>query len=184
VGFCSYSSEKNGEKGNAMSISIKSRSIDLMNPIDQIEALLSMNDFQVMKEADDELIVKMKQAGIEYTLMFFWREELDILFFTIFSPFRVPQDRFMGFIELMNKINERVMVGQFSVTEDIGMITYRNALMTRGTSYLSEDQIQDLIEYGLEEYQRFVPAFDVMMGKNPNPTMAFDVAFFETEGEA
>lgn len=167
-----------------MSLSIKARAIDLVNPIDQIQALLSLNDFDVIKEAEDELIVKVDHANMEFTLMFFWREELDILFFTIFSPYKVAPERFQGYIQLMNKINERVMVGQFSVTEDIGMITYRNALMTRGMNHLSEDQIQDLIEFGLEEYQRFIPAFDYMMGDDPNPSHAFEIAYFETEGEA
>lgn len=167
-----------------MSLSIKARAIDLINPIDQIQALLALNDYDVIKEDEDELIVKIEQANIVYTLMFFWREELDILFVTIFSPYQVPPALHQSFLQLMNKINERVMVGQFSITEDIGMITYRNALMTRGMNHISEDQIQDLIEYGVEEYQRFIPAFDYMLGDSPNPNYAFEIAYFETEGEA
>ena len=167
-----------------MSLSLAENLDDLSNPLDCIEEILMSREWVFDRISEDVLHVDVTGRWCDYRLHFMWRDELSILHFTILFDIKVPTKKRPVLYELLAKANEKLWFGHFSFIQEQSIPCYRHALPFRGTLRMTSEQIEDLVEIALDECERFYPAFQMVIWDNKTIDQAFEVALFETLGEA
>jgi hypothetical protein len=64
------------------------------------------------------------------------------------------------------------------------MPTFRHTLLLRGSSGATSEQLADLVEYAINESERFYPAFQFVIWGGKSPREAVSAAILDTVGEA
>ncbi|MEQ8344353.1 MAG: YbjN domain-containing protein [Sneathiellaceae bacterium] len=154
------------------------------HPMDLVEQLVVDQEWPFDRQGEDDLTVGVGGQFSEYQLWFSWRHELDALQFCCCFDMKVPGLKRKEVHGLLAMINEKVSVGHFDIWPGEGVILFRHSLLLRGTGGATSEQIQDLVEIGLNESERFYPSFQYVVwgGKTPEDSLA--AALLEPVGEA
>jgi hypothetical protein len=75
-------------------------------------------------------------------------------------------------------------LGCFGMWDDEGLPMFRHALPLRGAGAPSIEQLEDLLDTGICECERFYPAFQYVIWGGKSATDAVKLAMIETAGEA
>ena len=100
------------------------------------------------------------------------------------APDRVRLGRGREVGEVLMRINEKLLVGHFDIWLDDGMPVFRHAVLLRGMSGASVEQIEDVTDIALAESERFYPAIQFVLWGGKSPAEAIEAAMMETAGEA
>lgn len=153
------------------------------NPLDLIEEIILEHEWSFDRQGEDELTVGIGGKWCDYQLCFAWRPEVSALQFSCAFDLKVPEPRRRDLHTLIVMLNERLWIGHFDLWQDEGVIIYRHTLLLRGIEPNNE-QIEDLVEIGISESERFYPAFQFAIWGGKSPKEAIEAAMLETVGEA
>ncbi len=156
----------------------------LSNPLDLIEELVIANDWPFQRSADDEILVEIGGRWTDYRLFFVWQEEASALQFCCRLDTRVPAKNRGAINDLLSRINERLWIGHFDVSAEEETIMFRHALLLRGVSGVSPEQVEDMVELALVECERFYPAFQLVIWGGKTADEAMTAAILDPVGEA
>lgn len=154
------------------------------NPLDMIEEIVSEHEWPFDRQGDDELTVGVTGKWCDYQLWFSWRPEVGALQFSCAFDLKPPEPRRRDLHSLIVMLNEKLWIGHFDLWGDEGLLVYRHALLLRGSGGPNSEQIEDLVEIGLSECERFYPAFQFAVWGGKSPREAIEAAMLETVGEA
>ena len=154
------------------------------NPLDLIEELVIANDWPFQRSADDEILVEISGRWTDYRLFFVWQEDAYALQFCCRLDAKVPAKVRSTINDLLASINERLWVGHFDVSIEEDSIMFRHALLLRGVSGVSAEQVEDLVELALAECERFYPAFQLVIWGGKSAEEAMTAAILDPIGEA
>jgi hypothetical protein len=154
------------------------------SPIDLIEEIVEANEWPHDRSGDDEIIVEVSGRWCDYRLLFVWQDDLAVLHFSASFDMKVPKGRRTVIHELLATVNEKLWLGHFDICAETSLPMYRHALLLRGTSGVSVEQVEDLVETALTECERFYPAFQLVIWGGKAPDEAITAAMIEPMGEA
>jgi len=154
------------------------------NPLDLVEQIVADHEWPFDRQGSDELTVGVTGRYCEHQMWFSWREELGALSFTCAFDMKVPPPRKRDLHSLLAYVNEKALIGHFDHWSEEGMVVFRQALLLRGGLGATPEQIEDLMEIGLGECERFFPAFQFLVWGGRTPEDAVAAAMFDTVGEA
>lgn len=155
-----------------------------LNPLDLIEEIVTEHEWPFDRQGDDELTVGVAGKWCDYQLWFSWRADVGALQFSCAFDMKVSDQRRRDLHSLIVLLNEKMWIGHFDLWSDEGLIVYRHALLLRGGAGPTPEQIEDLVEIGLSESERFYPAFQFAVWGGKSPREAIEAAMLETVGEA
>ena len=159
-------------------------SVAPLNPLDLIEELVVANDWPFQRSADDEILVEIGGRWTDYRLFFVWQEEASALQFCCRLDAKVPPKARRAINDLLARVNERLWLGHFDVSAEEESIMFRHALLLRGVSGVSPEQVEDLVELALVECERFYPAFQLVIWGGKGAEEAMTAAILDPVGEA
>lgn len=154
------------------------------NPIDCLEDLLSAQAWTFQRVDEDALLTEIAARWQRYPVQFLWRQDCDMLVFACNYSFQVGVRQRSALFRLLVRINDGLMAGCFNYAARENMLSYRNSLLVRGQEAVNREQLQDLIEIGVNECERYYLAFDLLLNQQQTPEQAYEAAVFETVGEA
>ncbi len=154
------------------------------NPIELVEQIAGAQGWPFERGSDDEVTMEMSGRWTDYRVFFSWIDDLCALHFACAFELTVPDHRRSAFNDTLAKVNEQLAVGHFDLWADRGLPVFRHAVLLRGVSSVSVEQIEDLVEIGMLECERFYPAFHYVVWGGKTPEEAVDAAMIETVGEA
>ena len=154
------------------------------NPLDQIERIVSANEWTFDRRSDQEMAVQVPGHWCDFSLYFAWNEEVDAIHFTCALDMRVPSEKKAPIYELLSLINERMWLGYFGMWSEEGLPMFRHTMPLRGTRGASCEQMEDLVETALMECERFYPAFQYVIWGGKSAIEAIATAMIDTVGEA
>jgi hypothetical protein len=154
------------------------------NPIDLIEQIAGAQGWVFERSADYEMAAEISGRWTDYRLFFSWLDDICAMHFACAFELTVPGHRRAPFNALMARVNEQLAVGHFDLWADRGLPVFRHAMLLRGASGASVEQVEDLVEISLVESERFYPAFNYVVWGGKTPEEAFDAAMVKTVGEA
>jgi hypothetical protein len=163
---------------------LKERLTPTANPMELIEQVAGAQGWTVERSGDDEVAIEIVGRWTDYRLFFSWIDDLCAIHFACAFELTVPDHRRTAFNELLARINEQLAVGHFDLWADRGLPVFRHTMLLRGASAASVEQIEDLVEIGLIESERFYPAFHYVVWGGKTPEEAVNAALIETVGEA
>ncbi|HUW80395.1 MAG TPA: YbjN domain-containing protein [Acidocella sp.] len=154
------------------------------NPLDLVEQIIDANDWAFDRRSDSDMAAEAPGKWCDYGLYFSWSHEISVMHFSCAFDLKAPVKRRTALYELLAKANEKLWIGHFGMDEDTGMPIYRHSILLRGTPTASAESIEDLVDIGLTECERFFPAFQFALWEGKSPDDALEAAMLECVGEA
>lgn len=168
-----------------MTIAVSAETVvEVYNPLDVIEEIVIANEWPHDRSSDDEMIVEISGRWCEYRLLFIWQEDIGALHFSCSFDLKVPKGRRQAIYELLASVNEKMWLGHFDICSNSSLPMFRHALTLRGTSGLSSEQVEDLVDSAVTESERFYPAFQLVIWGGKTAEEAMAAAMIEPVGEA
>jgi len=163
---------------------IESDELKVLNPLDDIEELVSTNDWPFERPRKDEMTVWVSGGWSTYQLWFLWRTEPDILYVSASFDVKVPKRRRADAHHLLSLVNERTWIGHFALSPSDDLVTFRYAQLLPKRAGVEGPFLESLIEIALTECERYFPAFQFVLWGGKTPPQAMAAALLETQGEA
>src|ERR1700737_2861469 len=154
------------------------------NPIDLVEEIVIANDWAHDRASEEELVVEISGRWCDYRMYFVWQEELCALHFSCGFDMKVPKGRRSAVYELLALANEKLWLGHFDLSAEENSPAFRHAVLLRGISAASAEQVEDLVDIALSECERFYPAFQFVVWGGKSPSQAIASAMIDPVGEA
>ncbi|MGY9005969.1 MAG: YbjN domain-containing protein [Alphaproteobacteria bacterium] len=154
------------------------------HPIDLVENLVIANQWSCDRVAMDELAIEIAGRWCDYRLFFAWHGEAQALHFSLALDLRVEPKKRDAVSGLLALINEKLWLGHFDLWSEDGLPMFRYAILLRGTSGPTPEQIEELVSVALCESDRFYPAFQFVLWGGKEPAEAIACAMVDPVGEA
>jgi len=133
---------------------------------------------------DDELAVEVAGRWCDYRLFFAWHREAAAIHFSLALDIRVPRAKHREVGSLLAMINEKLWLGHFDLWSEDGLPMFRYAVLLRGTTGPSAEQIEELVNIAISESDRFYPAFQFVIWGGKSAEEAIACAVIDPVGEA
>jgi hypothetical protein len=155
-----------------------------LNPIDVVEDVIHSKKWTFSRADDHELVAEITSAWCQYRLYFTWSEQIKAISFTITFDLKFPQNKSSEAQELLALINEKLWIGHFDITSKNGIPAYRHTVLSIPENEMLHHQLEDLVDIGIYECEKYYPAFQLVLFEDTNPIKALDISTFETIGQA
>lgn len=156
----------------------------LSNPLDLMEQLASVHGWMFERTSDQDLAIEVHGHWCDYRIFATWHDDARALLFACAFDMRIPEFKRRDMADLLVRINEKLLIGHFDLWVDDGIPVFRHAVLLRGISGASVEQIEDITDVALAESERFYPAIQFVLWGGKSPTEAIEAAILETVGEA
>ena len=97
---------------------------------------------------------------------------------------KIPESMRGPIYEILSLINENLWMGHFDVTSKTGVPAYRNTVLIRKKNLENIKIIEDLVDIGINECERFYPSFQMVLWDCYSPKKAVSICLMETKGRA
>ena len=154
------------------------------NPLDLLEEIVSANEWAFDRSSDSEMMVQFPGNWCDYQLYFSWNEDLSAMHFSCVMDMRVPERRRNVVFELLARINAKLWLGHFDLTDNQNAPVFRHTTLLRGARGASVEQLEDLVDIALTECEQFYPAFQFVVWGGKSASDAMEAALLDTAGEA
>jgi len=155
-----------------------------LNPLDIAEQLFEDRDWLFDRPVDEELVAEVATSWCNYRVWLTWQPDLQVLIFSCSFDAKYSEKHRKALYPLLASVNEKLWLGHFDICSTEGTITFRHALLLRGGSGASHQQIEDLMDIAITECDRFFPAFQSVAWGGNTPQDALDIALMDPVGEA
>ena len=166
-----------------MPVSISSHKRERFNPIDQVEDILSPNDWFFDRRSDKEMAVEVPGSWCDFGLFFSWSENLNALHFSCALDMRVQPEIITKVYELVAKLNERLWIGHFAVWIEEGIPMFRHTINCNPDE-IDSSHIRNLINIAIRECNQYYPAFQFVIWGGKTVDNALSRSIIETQGQA
>jgi hypothetical protein len=154
------------------------------HPLDVVERFAVDKDFAFDRDHEDEIAISTSGALAEYHIAFTWLEDVEAVHIACAFDLKVPERRRTEVLGLVSLINEQLWVGHFDLWSREHVVMFRHAQVLAGGAKVSGRQCAALLENAIEACDRFYQAFQFVVWAGKSAREAFEVAIFETDGEA
>jgi len=154
------------------------------NPLDALEKIAEDNRWSVERSEEDELVLDVPGGWCTYRLYFVWQPEYSALQFCAQTDLSVSGGATGAMAELLSAVNARLWLGHFLLGEDEAAPVFRYTLLLSGHDGATMDQLEDLIDLGVAECERYYPAFHLAATEGLSADQAMAGAIIDVHGEA
>ncbi|WP_020591107.1 YbjN domain-containing protein [Kiloniella laminariae] len=154
------------------------------NPIDVIEEWVLDCNWDFERESDFELMVVIDGIWCPLHLHFQWQSELEAMFFACHGEVEIPQEVYSQICELLMNVNNQLWLGHFDLIPETGSPAFRHTVPLRGQQAFNGDLTEDLVATALAEWDRLVPAIQLVCAGDAVESAGVDLALMEVAGEA
>lgn len=155
-----------------------------INPIDDIEDIVSSYELEYSRNNKNELILNYKGLWNFYDISFCWMQSRDLIRINNKLNIKIPNKLKKKIQYMLTIINEKILLGYFGFSSEFNCIFYRHNVSMRGAGKFSSEQIEDFIDIVINECDKYFPAFHIFLHKKNDPHFALKTALLETVGEA
>ncbi len=155
-----------------------------VNPLDIVEELLVANEWPFQRSEDGELETQIAGRWCDYRVIFVWQESSSALHFCCRIDTKVAACHRTIISELLATMNGMLWLGHFDLSGDDQTIVFRHTSLLRGISTVSAEIVEDLVDLGISECDRYYPAFQLALWGGKTAAEAIDASILEPVGEA
>lgn len=154
------------------------------NPIDVVEDIIHSKKWSFSRAANDELVAEISSQWCQYRLYFSWSEQIKAISFTITFDLKFPLSKSKSIYKLLALINEKLWIGHFDVTSKNGIPAFRHTVLISKKNEVSYNQLEDLVDIGITECEKYYPAFELILFEEAHPQDAIDLCSLDSVGKA
>ena len=155
-----------------------------LNPIDIVEDVIHSKKWTFSRSDDYELVAEISSKWCQYRLYFSWSEQIKAISFTVTFDLKFPKNKTNEANELLALINEKLWIGHFDITSKNGIPAYRHTVLSSPENEMLHHQLEDLVDIGIYECEKYYPAFQLVLFDDSDPLKALNLSTFDTIGQA
>lgn len=158
---------------------------EVSNPLDNVEEILSANNWMFNRMNADELMVHVSGTSCDYRLFFIWEQNMSTLQFCCQFDMHIGPENFEAASRALMAINETLWMGHFDIPKQTGTPTFRQTCLLRGLTRDSGfDHIEDLVDIAMAQCERYYPVFFLLTGTENPDEQNLSLALMETRGQS
>ena len=154
------------------------------NPLDILEMIISQNEWPYERAGDEEITVAVTGEWCDFHIRFFWLMEENMLQSAGMLDMRVPDSKRANMLEVMNLVNERLVLGHFSIWTEDNTVMFRSTQMLTGSLQDTIHVCEQITQVILGECNRYYPVFQFVLWAGKSPREALEAALLDTVGRA
>ena len=155
-----------------------------LNPIDIVEDVIYQKNWNFSRADEHELVAEISSNWCQYRLYFNWSEKIRAMSFTVTFDLCFPKTKITSAYELLGLINETLWVGHFDITSKNGIPAYRNTVISLSDNDLQHKKLEDLVDIGIYECEKYYPSFQKVLFENVPPNESLKLINFDVIGRA
>jgi len=152
--------------------------------LDIVENLAEERGWALEQLTNGDLVMDSVGDNCTYQLQFSWSAPYQCLHLTCSMDMHLPQSAGAQVNDLLATINGKLWIGHFAVMAGINSPAFRHTIMMNGTPEHKARELEEIIEIGLGECERFYSAFQFAAFHNMPAQQAMDCALMECVGQA
>jgi hypothetical protein len=167
-----------------MSLSEDFLTTDDLHPIDMVESLAEIRDWEFDRVTDDQIAMAVEGQWRTYSLTLAWSPQDETLRLICTFEMEPPAGRMAELYEVLNRANDMVWTGAFTYWAEQKLMVWRYGLALSGGQLATPEQIDRMIASAVTSAERFYPAFQLVAWADRAPEDAMKVAIAEAYGRA
>ncbi|SCA57037.1 conserved hypothetical protein [Candidatus Terasakiella magnetica] len=152
--------------------------------LDVLEHLAEQRGWLLESLTNGDLVMESVGENCTYLIQFSWSDEYQSLHMSCSMDMRLSQKSAGNVNDLLASINSKLWIGHFAVMAGLNAPAFRHTIMMGNAGFEKAQEIEEIIEIGLGECERFYPAFQFAAFNNMPGQQAMDCALMECVGQA
>jgi hypothetical protein len=155
------------------------------NPLDNVEDVLSANNWSFNRMTEDELVVNVTGRSGQYRLFFIWQDDMQALQFCAQYDLTVQENNLMSARVAISAINESMWMGHFDLPTNTCSPTFRYTCLFKGNaSSAITEMVEDIVDISMAQCERYFSTFQMLSSANDVSDKNLSLALMETAGES
>lgn len=167
-----------------MSLSEQYFSTEDLHPIDIVEHIAEVHDWDFDRVADDQIAMAVEGQWKTYSITLAWSAHDETLRLICTFEMDPPQEARGALYETLNATNDMCWAGAFTYWSAQKLMVWRYGLLLAGGQTASAEQISTAISVAVSAAERFYPAFQLVAWGGQSPEEAMEIAIAEAYGRA
>ncbi len=155
-----------------------------LHPIDIVEHLAQVHDWDFDRLADDQIAMSVEGLWRTYSITLAWSEMDETLRLLCTFEMEPPEDKLPKVYDVLNRANDICWTGAFTYWEAQRLMVYRYGLVLAGGQIAGSEQIDTMINVAVASAERFYPAFQLAAWGDQTPAEVMQIAMAEAYGRA
>ncbi len=155
-----------------------------IHPIDIVETLAEAHSWDFDRMGEDQIAMAVTGQWRSYALTLAWSASDETLRLLCSFEMEPPEPRRAALHDTINRANDMLWSGAFSLWEGQGLMVWRYGLLLAGGQPATGPQVGRMITSAVHACERFYPAFQLVVWGDRPPAQALDMAIAEAYGRA
>jgi len=155
-----------------------------IHPIDIVESLAETRAWEFDRVGEDQIAMAVEGQWRTYSLTLAWSAGDETLRLICSFEMEPPTERRHAVLDVINRTNDLLWSGSFSIWEAQSLMVWRYGLLLTGGQMASSAQIARMVLDAVNACERFYPAFQLVAWADRDPEDALQVAIAEAYGRA
>lgn len=155
------------------------------NPLDNVEDVLSDNNWIYDRMNNDELLVDVAGSVFSYRLCFIWHEHMNALQILCHYDCKIRNNNSAAAAEALMQINQNMWMGHFELTQSMNAPCFRyTCLLHDRNDEVIYANIQDVVDICFAQCERYQSVFQILSDKEVANMQTLSLAMMETAGQS
>lgn len=155
-----------------------------LHPIDIVEHIAEVHDWEFDRVADDQIAMAVEGQWRTYSITLAWSSSDETLRLICTFDMEPPKEALPALYETLNATNDLCWAGAFTYWSAQKLMVWRYGLLLTGGQMASAEQISTAISVAVAAAERFYPAFQLVAWGGQSPEEAMNIAIAEAYGRA
>lgn len=155
-----------------------------LHPIDLVETLAERREWEFDRVGEDQIAMAVEGAWRTYSLSLHWSGHDEMLKLVSSFDLAPPKRRLPELYRTLDKTNDQLWGGAFSLWLEQGLMIYRYGLVLAGGGTATAGQVEHMLHAAVEASERFYPAFQMVCWGGSKAEEALEIAISRAYGRA
>ena len=158
--------------------------LDETHPIDALELIAREENWEFVRDEDNEIIVTIDGGWKKYTVTAVWNVSRNLFKTSCAFEMMPPRKKLVKLYETINLVNISDIDGSFTYDSVEQLMNYNTNILLSDELIISNTELRDWVKSSTETAEKFYPTFQKSCWGEVMPKDAMSAAFGEIAGYA
>ena len=158
--------------------------LDETHPIDALELIAREENWEFVRDEDNEIIVTIDGGWKKYTVTAMWNVSRNLFKTSCTFEMMPPRKKLVKLYETINLVNISDIDGGFTYDSVEQLMNYNTNILLSDELIISNTELRDWVKSSTETSEKFYPTFQKSCWGEVMPKDAMSAAFGEIAGHA
>ena len=158
--------------------------LDETHPIDALELIAREENWEFVRDEDNEIIVTIDGGWKKYTVNAIWNVSRNLFKTSCAFEMMPPRKKLVKLYETINLVNISDIDGSFTYDSVEQLMNYNTNILLSDELIISNTELRDWVKSSTETAEKFYPTFQKSCWGEVMPKDAMSAAFGEIAGYA